>query len=100
MLLLLFFDLFELFFRKENRINKFVAKIKFDFRFLDIDPGMLRFQNTLTTNFYKTSLTLETDSYSYKKLSDKNSGFKVREKSGRVATLKKGIFFSDNSPKI
>ena len=49
--------------------------------------GLLRFQNTLTTNFQKTSLTWEIDYYSYKKLPDKNSGLKNLEKSGRVATL-------------
>ena len=49
--------------------------------------GLLRFQNALTTNFYKISLTWEIDYYSYKKFPDKNSGFKNLEKSGRVATL-------------
>ena len=48
---------------------------------------------TLTTNFYKTSLTQEIDYYTYKKLPDKNSGFKILEKSGRVATL--STFFQD-----
>ena len=48
---------------------------------------MLRFQNTLTTNFLKTSLTWEIDNYSYKKLPDKNSGFENLEKSGRVSTV-------------
>ena len=50
--------------------------------YCDCNPsftGLLRFQNTLTTNFQKRSLTWEIDYYSYKKLSDKNSGFKVRE---------------------
>ena len=50
--------------------------------------GLLRFQNTLTiTSKKKVSLTTEIDYYSYKKLPDKNSGFKNLEKSGRVATL-------------
>ena len=38
-------------------------------------PGLPRFQNTLTTNFKKTSLTSEIDYYAYEKLLDKNSGF-------------------------
>ena len=50
-------------------------------------PGLLRFQNTLTTNFYKASFTWEIDYYSYKKLPNKNGGFKNLEKSGRLATL-------------
>ena len=33
------------------------------------------------------NMTSETDYFSYKKLADKNSGFKDREKSGRLATL-------------
>ena len=49
--------------------------------------GLLRFQNTVTTNFLKKTLSWESDCYSYKKLPDKNSGFKNLEKSGRVATL-------------
>ena len=59
--------------------------------------GLLRFQNTSTTKFQKTSLTWETDYYSYKNLSDKNSGFKVRDKSGRVATLLRARY---SSPKF
>ena len=54
---------------------------------LRIKTGLLRFQNALTTNFQKASLTWEIDYYSYKKLPDKNSVFKNLEKSGRVATL-------------
>ena len=53
--------------------------------------GLLLFQNTSTTNFQKTSLTWETDYYSYKKISDKNTDFKVREKSGRAATLNNAL---------
>ena len=49
---------------------------------------LLRFQNTLTTIFQKTSMSWEIDYYTYKKLPDKNSGFKNLEKSGRVPTLK------------
>ena len=49
--------------------------------------GLLQFQNTLTTNFQKTSLTWEIDYYSCKILPDKNNDFKNLEKSGRVATL-------------
>ena len=55
-------------------------------------PQFLRFQNTLTNNFQKKSLTWEIDFYAYKKLSDKNSGFKNLEKSGRVANLCYDIF--------
>ena len=54
---------------------------------LEGQAGLLRFQNTVTTKFQKTSFTQEIDYYSYKKLPDKNSGFKNLEKSGRVATL-------------
>ena len=42
---------------------------------------LLRFQNTLTPIFWKTSLTWEIDFQSYKKLPNKNSGFKNLEKS-------------------
>ena len=54
---------------------------------IDLLPWYLRFLSTSTTNFKKTSLTWETDYYSYKKLTGKNSGFRIRKKSGRVATL-------------
>ena len=50
-------------------------------------PGLLQFENTVTTNFQKTSLTCEIDYYSHKKLLYKNSGFKNQEKSGSVAIL-------------
>ena len=57
----------------------------------DLNPkiitGLLRFQNAVTTNFWKRSLTWEIDYYSYKKLPDKNTGFKNLEKSGKVTTL-------------
>ena len=49
--------------------------------------GLLQFPNTVTTNFYKTSLTWEIDHYWYEKLPHRNSGLKNLEKSGRVATL-------------
>ena len=49
--------------------------------------GLLQFQDKLTTNFQKTSLTWEIDNYSYKKSPHKNSGLKILKKSERVAIL-------------
>ena len=54
--------------------------------FIQIMTGLIRLPNTSTPNFQKTALTLETDYCAYKKLSDKNSGFKVKESSNPELT--------------
>ena len=94
---MLSFEIFSLFFcpMKNNQNRWKLSLTNVDEIVREPRAGLLRFQNTLTTNFQKTSLTWEIDCYSYIKLPGKNSRLKNPGKIGE-SSIPVNDYLKDN----